>query len=201
LAGTDHLNQTTAANKPTLQSGAGVLLNGQPVIRFDGTNDFLDTGAWTDLSQPNTVVIVAKSAAASPALLTVNLFDSGVSTAAKRNVLYVLSGGTDNWYLYSGTGPFGFDTTRVADASWHQHLCLFSGAASSHWLDGGTAATGNAGALAMGSLCVGTFSGAGAFFAADISEIVVYDANLSDADKNQVGQYLGTRYGLSYTDI
>jgi hypothetical protein len=35
----------------------------------------------------------------------------------------------------------------------------------------------------------------------DMVELIAYDANLSDADKNQVGQYLATRYGLSWTSI
>ena len=35
----------------------------------------------------------------------------------------------------------------------------------------------------------------------DMTEILLYDANLSNSDKNQVGAYLATRYALSYTDI
>ena len=55
----DHVSQGTTANKPTWQDAE---LNGQPVIRFDGSDDYLQ-GAFTtggSISQANTIFIVSK---------------------------------------------------------------------------------------------------------------------------------------------
>ena len=37
--------------------------------------------------------------------------------------------------------------------------------------------------------------------AEDIYEVLIYDSNLSNADKNEVGNYLATKYTLSWTAI
>ena len=51
--------QTTTAAKPTVQFN---VLNGKSVLRFDGTDDFLSTGAFAggSLSQPTTFFLVEK---------------------------------------------------------------------------------------------------------------------------------------------
>ena len=60
---------------------------------------------------------------------------------------------------------------------------------------------GNFGAGADDGLTIGAAQAGSVNWDGDICEIILYGANLSDSDKNQVGQYLATRYGLSYTDI
>ena len=53
----------------------------------------------------------------------------------------------------------------------------------------------------MNGLTLGANYLGGAQMLGYIAEIIIYDANLSDADKNEVGNYLATRYALAYTDI
>jgi len=56
----NHLTQSTVANQPTVVAN---VLNGMPVVRFDGTNDNMKKSAFTTaLSQPNTTFIVWKTA-------------------------------------------------------------------------------------------------------------------------------------------
>jgi hypothetical protein len=52
------IQQTTAANRPTFKTNQ---MNGNPVVRFDGTNDFLNGGDILDILSNNlTIVCVAK---------------------------------------------------------------------------------------------------------------------------------------------
>ena len=78
---------------------------------------------------------------------------------------------------------------------------LFNGAGSQFWHNGISEAAGNAGVRVFDGLVIFASNAFTAPWKGDATEIILYDANLSDADKNQVGQYLATRYGLAYTDI
>ena len=53
----NHAIQATAANQPTLQNGTGDTLNGHPMLRWDGSNDFLGTSMTVNLA-PFTVFVV-----------------------------------------------------------------------------------------------------------------------------------------------
>ena len=61
--------------------------------------------------------------------------------------------------------------------------------------------SGNAGANGMSEFTIGSWRGGLFYWDGDIAEVIIYDSNLSDADKNEVGGYLATKYGLSWTAI
>lgn len=198
-ANADHVSQATTGNKPTWQNGVGDQLNGHPVILFDGIDDYL-RGAFTTggaLSQPFTVFIVAKLDA-----LAVNdgsnrfVFDGddGVNRAL---------GGTnatpnpDTWRISAGASVNG----SASDSNWNMWLCLFNGASSQFWHNGISEASGNAGGNVIDGLTMGNGATGGVPWLGPVIECVIYDSNLSNADKNEVGNYLATRYGLSWTAI
>jgi hypothetical protein len=191
LANADHVNQANAANKPTLQNGAGDLLNGHAVVRADGINDFL-AGAFTVggvLTQPFTYFAVAKSTVAAGAQR--DLWDS---TTAARVVLFQ-SGGT--WYLYAGAAI----ASVPADTNWNIWTALYNGAGGQFWANGMSKAVGNVGANNPGGLTMfARQGGGGEQWVGDMAEFIIYE-NLSNGDKNQVGQYLAARYALAYTNI
>lgn len=186
--------QAVAGNKPTLKLN---IKNGLPVYRCDG-NDYIDatyTGALTD---PYTAFSVAKLGAG----------------LANDNVTYYMFGTKglpvqSNFLKYNGTIPDTFamrqtnniDGTITATDTWHIWSGLFNGATSRLWIDGV-----GGGLLALVSLnpagfTLGARNGGGLSWNGDIAEILIYDSNLSTADKNQVGQYLSTKYAITYTDI
>ena len=196
----DHVNQANAGNKPTLQSGAGDLLNGWPVVRTDGIDDYLQ-GAFTTggaMNQPNTVFAVAALDAVSVNDDNGHAITDGDDNA-NRHILSVSQASIpDKWQIYGGAQLIG----SANDSSVNIWTALFNGATSQFWLNGNSqAGPGNAGAHALDGLTIGDGNAGGAPWDGDIVEIILYDANLPDADKNQVGRYLADRYGLSYTDI
>ena len=78
---------------------------------------------------------------------------------------------------------------------------MVNGASSGLWANGVSKASGNAGTKVMDGLTVGTASGGTLPWKGYVGQRLIYTSNLSDADKNQVGQYLADYYGLTWTDI
>jgi len=193
----DHVSQATTGNKPTWQNGAGDQLNGHPVIEFDGIDDWL-RGAFTTggaLAQPFTVFVVAKlDVAATGDGASHAIGDSDDST--NRMKMDQSSGNV--WDIYAGVGLSG----GASDSNWNIWLARFNGVTSTLWMNGILeAGPGNAGAHNPDGLTIGAdrlgFSPWNGVFV----ERVTYDSDLSNADKNEVGTYLATRYGLSWTTI
>lgn len=180
----NHASQATAGSRPLLKLG---ILNGRPVIRFDGANDRLQTAAFgAALAQPNTVFVVAKRTGGGA-----EAFLDGRTDAThlfRKNV-----GGSYN--LYAG-GDF---VVVAADANWHIVQGVFNGASSKARVDGGAAATGNAGTSSMDGATVGSRANSSEWMNGDIAEILIYNANLSLAQLDQVGNYLAGRYGLAWS--
>ena len=195
-ANQDHVNQAVAGNKPTLRLN---VLNGLPVMRFDGTADYLQ-GAFTNggaLAQPFTVFAVAQLDA-SVVNDDVTRFMVDGDDATNRLGLYKTSTtAPDAWGIYAGTGLLG----SAADTDWNIWTGLFNGVSSQFWHNGISEASGNAGAHQPDGISIGTSSGFTSFWKGDIAEIIIYAGNLPTADKNQVGSYLGQRYGIVYTSI
>lgn len=186
-----HVAQGTADNKPLLKLN---ILNGQPVLRFDGANDVLSSAFTVGgvLSQPFTIFAVAKIDDAEDNAFNV-LTDGDDTTnrcfSGKKN--------NNNWMIHSGVDIEG----SAADTSWNIWCMLFHGASSQFWHDGSSEASGDAGADAPDGFSVGAQTNQLYAWDGDIAEIIIYDSNLSDADKNEIGQYLAEKYGLSWSDI
>ena len=199
-ANADHVNQAVAGRKPTLQNAAGDLLGGHPVIRFDGTDDYV-TGLYTtggNMNQPNTIFSVAALTGWVPNDASSRaLYDGFVAT---NQLLYARNNDDpDKWAIFAVGGPLQGGAT---DASWHTWTALYNGAAGQFWKDGvSEAGPGNAWTNAMTGMTIGSRGGSGFAWFGDITEVIAYDADLSNADKNQVGNYLETRYALAYTAI
>ena len=196
-ANADHVNQANAAKKPTLQSGAGDLLNGHPVIRGDGIDDYLQ-GAFTNggnMNQPNTIFVVGALDAALVGDPNPHHFMDGNNAAFEHKINQQNAAA---FMIWSGTFVFG----PGVDANWNIWTVLFNSPASQFWHNGiAKCAPGNTGAENCSGITMLASTGGVQNLLGDVAEYILYDANLSNADKNQVGAYLAARYALSYTDI
>ena len=198
-ANADHVNQAVVASKPTLQNAAGDLLNGQPVVRFDGANDFL-VGAFTTggaFTQPFTIFVVT---ALDATAVNDNLDHIVISGDDGVNYIWMFQRAAalpDAWAINAGASVQG----AASNSNWNTWTTLINGAGSQFWHNGISQAVGNAGAQIIDGLSIGIHGGVAGPWKGDVAEILAYDADLSNADDNQVGNYLATRYGLAYTDI
>ena len=77
---------------------------------------------------------------------------------------------------------------------------LFNGASSELWFEGVSQDTGSTTSVPDG-MTWGAANIDAAYFTGDMAEILIYDSDLSDADKNEIGAYLATKFALSWTTI
>lgn len=195
-ASADHASQGTSANRPTLQTAE---LNGESVLRFDGSNDYLQ-GAYTNggvLDQPFTILVVSKlDASAVNDNVDHKMIDGDDSS---DRAMIGKDGATtpDDWEFETGTSITG----GAADSNWNIWTLVGNGASSRLWQNGISEAAGNSGAEEPTGITIGARYSAEDYWDGDIAEIVIFEANLSNADKNTLGGYASDRYNIAYTDI
>ena len=206
----NHAFQTTDARKPSFVRN---VLNGQPAMRFDGTDDYfaIDKLHYDTAGQISGITIFAlvKSSSSNDQILA--SFD--------RNEYWRFS-------LRSGpAGGVGWHTRPVAggvhdlltpesytDGQWHLITCWFEAGASPDkqiFVDGEAVATADAhggenlgsGATRFGFIGVGSeadvvdgATGPAQFLAGDLAEFLIYNRALSDTERQQTERYFVEKY-------
>jgi hypothetical protein len=175
--------QATAAAKPILKLN---IINGRPVVRFDGTDDFLR--ATFTLNQPFTRISVFSKLLW---VLTDSIFNA-VTTSA--GALYMQTA-TPRITMYSGgNGP---STTTFADNSFGIISEIFNDASSELHINGGSAFTGNPSTNNPTALTIGGNQIGAANSQIDVAMVVEYNSALSTANRQRLERYLSSRYGIA----
>lgn len=177
-----HVAQATGANQPTYQEN---VVNGRPVVRFDGTNDYLEATGFT-LTQPNTMFVVAKPA--NVASNGKNVVD-GVTT---RNAVTI--GTTPKIGLNAGSDV---NSTLDWTVAFQLVTAVFNGASSLVRRNGVASAAVNPGTASLAGIRIGTFNGSLAMWNGDVAEVLVYNAALSTVDRDAVESHLTSKYAIA----
>lgn len=175
--------QGASGNQPIIKNALAAF-NGHNAIRFDGANDVLDTATFT-ISQPTTVLIVAKYASMS----------SGVMFDSITPINHDIRHNGSNWQAYAGSALVG----PAANTSLHVIITQFNGASSKLWIDGGAATSGNAGPGGVNGVALGAGASGAGSANADITRWLLYSGAKTLVEINQLGPYLAARYGTSWT--
>lgn len=186
-----HFTQSDGNNRPTYRA---VGLNGKPVVDFNGSNNRLKADLPI-LAQPNTLFIVASND------------DGGLSQDGQQHLLD--GTGTRTIFLRSvpseagvfcGAGPI-VDVAAFSNSTTYRVFTAFcSGASSYIRTDGALTASGNPSTTGFGGtgcLLGCGFGEATAFWDGKAAEILVYNKSLTDAERNSVEKYLGTKWGIT----
>lgn len=181
----NNVDQATVGFRPLYVTG---IVNGKPIIRFDGVDDYIEKTYGAALTQPNTVIIVVKLISATGFVF------GGVAGCADRNDFGpgILGGG--DLAVYAGTGFT--DGTESVPTAFLLFSVVFDGASSELFKGGTSIATGDAGAQSAGGLRLGTACSVASFEEMDVAEILVYNASLSPTNRAQVEAYLQSKYGI-----
>lgn len=172
--------QATAAKKPTYQTNE---LNGKPVVRFDGTDDFLGTLlAWMPLV---TVFVgymnragvngsfIGTNASSGPLLRNQAMFPSDAGSS----------------FALTGT----LNANRLLTLAWNYTTDNYK-----VYLDGILDTTGTVlHSNTTEALEIGTNRSNGEFLNGDIAEVIIYDSILSEVDRNALGGYIESKYGIT----
>lgn len=179
---TRHLAQATGSLQPLYKAA---IQNGQPVVRFDGTDDVLTATFTLNQTVHLFAVLVFRIAYAGNAIAVCG------NNASNNGSLFRTS--STDVSLFAGSTGCAVTTTPQA---WHSYSGLFNGVSSENRVDGGTASTGNAGVNAFAGLTAGAGTGgAPQPAAADIGEILAYSPSLNAADRQSVESYLRAKWG------
>lgn len=198
----NHATQATGSKRPTYKTG---IINGLPVVRFDGVDDFLACGTHIDLSGACTAIAVAMftGVAATQAVFsdynaagTVAQIVTTVTSAAKNRVLHANGGSMDavgsasltaatyyalTWTRSSGADPFGYAAYR-------------NGAAESLTASGTSAVP----SASFGSTTIGRAGDfSGQYLGGDMAEVIVLNRAFSTAERQKTERYLGQKYALA----
>lgn len=196
-----HASTTTSGNRPLWRTG---VINGKPVLRFDGTNDNListldqvvgTNGEWT-------VFAVAKYTSGT---FPQQIVDSDGYNDSQRVAQFLRYDDSTHVALVSGaTGEVtdrepwvsgGFDLLEAARTS--------AGALMQVWRNGGSDGSSSGGALpaypqavSLGALRGSGGGGGRAFLNGDIAEVLIWNRVLTAAERSTVRRYLGAKYGF-----
>jgi len=174
-----HLSETT--NGRTYKTAVQNSLSG---LRFDGTNDKLQSGAYT-LNQPDTWFAVFKFSEATSKTIIASNNNVGADQQIGRNL--------GNWQLYAGTNLGG---VTAADTAAHVHSMVFNGASSAHLLDGAAGASGAAGANNFtAGVRMGCTFDASVFLACDIYELFQCPGSVTTPNRQAAETYLKAKWG------
>ncbi len=179
--------QAVSGKRPLYKTN---IINSQPVVHFDGVDDFLQTAGFT-LAQPETVFIVIKE---------LSVHDA---------VSYVFDGinGTDDMVGYFPGGKFRMYAGLngpVSDAvvgltNFQIFICTYNGAASNLWQNGTLSVNSpaNAGTRTPGGLTIGNSANGSWPEESYIAEIGVYNKTLSTVERQGLESYLAVKYGIT----
>jgi hypothetical protein len=185
--------QGVSGRQPSFQTN---VLNSQPVIRFDGSNDILTDGDINDLDVGTGDIWMACVFKATDDGTANFIFEKGTTQFALINtgagVLQFRLGGTSNIPSQSA-GNWSRTEFVIATASRVSGNCngFVNGFAST------TTGTTNTGSISNSSVFdIGASAVGGNGVAGDIAEVLVGGATLTTEDREKIEGYLAHKYGL-----
>lgn len=175
-------NDLTAGAAPTYQTS---VLNDNPVVRFDGVDDYLQS-SFAALSEPWQVYVVAR-------------FRSIGSTQAiwgdaSDGAPALFENGRSNWTV-KYDGETDLEGSSV-DTNWHI-LSVLSGSSDVLRVDGSDDATVSNSPHQLNGFTVGARGSLDSYGATDVGEILIYDSSLSATDRDSVESYLSDKWGIT----
>ncbi len=179
-------SQGIGANQPIYKTN---ILNGLPIVRFDGTNDKLTTSSITHGigTGDQFYAAVVKTPSALPGVYRA-MCDMGTDSPA-----FMLLGAKVDWYL---TGDHRFDGNILSISTWYTIIVRRFGGTLESYVNGtiDTTTFSNSGNLANAAMTIGDEGGAGGSpWNSDIAEIMM-GKTLSNADRDSLTSYLRTKY-------
>lgn len=209
--------QATAAKRPTYRTN---VLNGKPVLRFDGVDDGLATPSITLAATTGVTLFAVVTGLTTGTDQAIAEFSANVNNNNGAFMLYRAASGKLTGLLKSAAGianlakgsPFGgADTAALsatydipqaagaeiqidADYAWHR-LHNPTTTAGGEMAGTTTGSANNTGAFGSYPLYLGARGAASLYLAGDVAEVLLYASVLSASDRYRVARYLGQKYG------
>ena len=177
----NHITQATGSKQPLWVDRVQDTL---PIIRFDGTDDFLKIASWS-----------GGALATSTSYMVFNPTSSGSTwfDSAINRTVWLMNSGTNAFQMYSGTNMQS--TATVVIDEWIYCQIVSAGASSIIRRDGITIATGDTGSQSFNGIYLGSGQNT-AYSPIDVAELLVYEGTHSTSDRDVIEAYLKKKWGL-----
>jgi len=173
-------NTNANTTRPTYDINTGI-------VTFTAANStFLQSAAFASaLSQPNTVFVVYKNTGALNASQCV--FDG--SGALDRDAFIMKN---SKWNIFGSA----YLADGASDNNDNIHVGLLSGANSEYWINGVSVVSGNAGTGRLDGITLGSTNAFALNSDVEIMEVIVYNSDISDRDRNVITAYLANKWSI-----
>ncbi|HEX7862192.1 MAG TPA: Ig-like domain-containing protein [Verrucomicrobiae bacterium] len=197
----NNARQVDPAKAPMLVPSA---LNGQPVLDFDGTDDFLEVGHSPSLiinGDITTLFVVNFDDHAFYQAVWAKTGGGGGNIPAANDYYLVPNSGIPRYYRGNPAGAIGFvDGTEAVPAG--QYVIAgfgYSGITATHYLgaaENGALELDRPGGDSGTPLRIGTRGDSFTKLKGTLAEVIIYNRALPEAERLQLVSYLQTKYGL-----
>ena len=179
----NNATQATAANQPKIVS-AGSLLN---KLDFDGTANRLDVDFGSNLSQPNSIVMVHQSSRVDAK----NDFFDELGTTGQRTLL---DQSGSNYRMFAGSSA---DSGLSIDTNKNLITAIYNGASSILAKNGTASSAINAGTQGISSTsAIGFSEGTTAYYQGSMQEFIIYNSDQSDK-RRAIEESIATANGIT----
>ncbi|HSH93314.1 MAG TPA: chitobiase/beta-hexosaminidase C-terminal domain-containing protein [Roseimicrobium sp.] len=190
------VTQATGANRPTYQTG---VINGQPVVRFNGTTQSLTSAVAIKPANITIMAVYRPTAAGSTPTVISQTYDAGatIGWSLRAGAAANLTPYTD---MNIGAAPTITSSLTVTTVNTPYLLATtYDGVARKVYLGGvlksTTAKTGGLTYGTVTSFSIGNHLGTN-YLNGDIAEVLVYNRALSDNERQDVEAYVYARYAV-----
>lgn len=192
------LIQNTGASQPTFKVS---IQNSLPVVRFDGTDDYVDVA--NPLLAATTLSVFAVFAKADTVSGLRTLIDINGSSGVTGALIWgSQDGGADRFTPQFGTGTVSdYNVATPVGTAFHQWSWIVpSGAQPKLYKDAGSAINPSFGSsaavnVAAVTLHVGSHLGTLRYLYGDLAELIIYNVALNDTDRASVAAYQKAKWG------
>jgi hypothetical protein len=176
------------------------VINGLPVLRFDGVNSYLGS-AYQNFTQPNLIFVVAKQTSkATIGNLLIAWGDSHEQLYLDKNGYYHMAATT----IPENPNPaFHLSDSIDHSGAFHNFESVWNHASSAGFVDGTEVFTGNSYDWSYAVMIIGLeFGEGGELLTGDIAEVIRYrnipaeNEPISESDRKWIEDYLSNRYNL-----
>ncbi len=177
--------QGTGANQPIYKAS---ILNGKPVVRFDGSNDKLTTASIAHGIDTGDMFYAGVIKAPGTLSGYKGMCDSGIDLPA-----FLINGTKVDWYL---SGDKVFAGTTLSVNTWYTIIVRRFGGTLESYVNGvvDTTTFSNSASIANNAMTIGDEGGGGGSpWNGDMTELMM-GKSLSDADRDLLTTYLRTKY-------
>lgn len=188
------LTQSTEAQKPTYKTN---IKNSLPIVRFDGTADWMKSSAQT-ITANRTVFVVSTNGSANNSDVFIVQDNGGahsgelrIDTSQLTTRVEVLSPNATKEGTKSLSAGWSIFTMRISDNDDNITAYVNAVAGTATSLAGGTPKTGSNYLITVGQFGLGF-----QYFGGDVAEIVHYERDLTSTEISNVHSYLNNKWAV-----